>query len=185
MNNPTVKNRILLTALLSIFFLLSACDQSTTSEGSATSLEGNDVQPADNYKVTGVGGIFFKSANPEESRNWYSQHLGLQTNEYGSLFEYREGANPNQKAYLQWSPFGDKTKYFLPSEKEYMINFRVGDLPRLLEELKANGVEVLDTIEEYPYGKFAHIMDPDGIKIELWEAADSTFTAEYEGKTTK
>ncbi len=185
MNKSPFNISISSVALLSVFFLLAACNQSTVPEGDNTSSIDSEVQPIQNYKVTGVGGIFFKSANPAESRNWYAEHLGLKTNDYGSLFEYREGANPDQKAYLQWSPFGNKTKYFLPSEKEYMINFRVGDLHRLLEELKANGVEVLDTIEEYPYGKFAHIMDPDGIKIELWEAADSTFTAEYEGKTTK
>ncbi|MCB0735739.1 MAG: VOC family protein [Bacteroidetes bacterium] len=139
----------------------------------------------DSYKVTGVGGIFFKSNDPQQSRNWYAEHLGLSINEYGSLFEYREGRNPEQKAYLQWSPFGTKTTYFEPSSKDFMINFRVGDLERLVSELQQNGVTVLDTIETYEYGKFVHILDPDSVKIELWQPADSTFTALYEGKTTK
>ena len=136
-------------------------------------------------KVTGIGGIFFKSKNPDKARNWYKENLGLVTNEYGSLFEFRDSDNPDQKGYLQWSPFEEKTKYFEPSQKDFMINFRVEHIEELVEELKANGVEVLDNIETYEYGKFVHIMDLEGNKIELWEPIDSSFTKMYEGKTTK
>jgi catechol 2,3-dioxygenase-like lactoylglutathione lyase family enzyme len=136
-------------------------------------------------KVTGVGGIFFKSKNPEASRNWYAKHLGLVTNEYGSLFEFREGDDPDKKGYLQWSPFKQETDYFEPSQKEFMINFRVHDLEALAVELKKEGVIICDEIATYEYGKFLHIMDDDGNKIELWEPVDETFTKEYEGKTTK
>ncbi|MFM1874469.1 MAG: hypothetical protein RL266_206 [Bacteroidota bacterium] len=137
-------------------------------------------------RVTGIGGIFFKSKDPEQQRNWYSQHLGLVTNDYGSLFEFREGAEPHKLAYLQWSPFGEDTKYFEPSEREFMINYRVENMVELVAELRQSGVTICDEIEEYEYGKFVHILDPEGNKIELWEPIDESFTkAHPEGTTTK
>lgn len=136
-------------------------------------------------KVTGIGGIFFKCKSPEEMRNWYSTNLGLQTNEYGSLFEFRESDKPEQKAYLQWSPFNENTKYFEPSGSDFMINYRVENIEKLVEELRKNGVKILDSIETYEYGKFVHILDLENNKIELWEPVDNVFTRTYEGKTTK
>jgi predicted enzyme related to lactoylglutathione lyase len=136
-------------------------------------------------KVTGIGGIFFKANDPEKIREWYNKNLGLVTNEYGSLFEFRQSDSPDKKAYLQWSPFSKDTKYFEPSEKEFMINYRVENIERLVDELKKNGVSVVDTIETYEYGKFVHILDPENNKIELWEPVDNEFTRTYEGKTTK
>ncbi len=117
-------------------------------------------------------------------REWYGKNLGLATNEYGSMFEFRTGADPSVKGYLQWSPFPENTDYFNPSEKEFMINYRVENIEALVEELKESGVKVLDSIETYEYGKFVHILDPEGNKIELWEPVDKSFTKEYEGKTT-
>lgn len=139
----------------------------------------------ENKKVTGIGGVFFKCKNPEEMKSWYSENLGLVTNEYGSLFEFRQSDNPDKKGYLQWGPFEEKTKYFEPSEKEFMINYRVNDIEGLVKELKAVGVKVLDEIETYEYGKFVHILDPENNKIELWEPIDKVFTDMYDGKTTK
>ena len=136
-------------------------------------------------KVTGVGGIFFKSKDPEKMKEWYNKNLGLVTNEYGSLFEFRQSDEPDKKGYLQWTPFSDKTEYFEPSEKEFMINYRVENLEELVQELKKNGVIIVDDIESYEYGKFVHILDPENNKIELWEPVDSVFTKLYEGKTTK
>ncbi len=138
-----------------------------------------------NKKVTGIGGIFFKSEDPKKMRDWYSKNLGLVTNEYGSLFEFRNSEEPKNKAYLQWSPFAANTEYFKPSEKEFMINYRVENLEELVVELKEAGVIILDEIETYEYGKFVHILDPENNKIELWEPVDSCFTKLYEGKTTK
>lgn len=137
-------------------------------------------------RVTGIGGIFFKSDDPQAQREWYQKNLGLVTNDYGSLFEFREGANPEQKGYLQWSPFGKDTKYFEPSEREFMINYRVKNMEALVEQLKAAGVTICDEIAEYEYGKFVHILDPEGNKIELWEPVDESFTKGHpEGTTTK
>lgn len=137
-------------------------------------------------RVTGIGGIFFKSKDPKAQRDWYSKNLGLATNEYGSMFEFREGADPEKIGYLQWSPFGEKTKYFEPSESEFMINYRVKNIEALVEQLKSEGVTICDSIEEYEYGKFVHIMDPEGNKLELWEPIDQAFTDMHpEGTTTK
>ncbi|MCO6473032.1 MAG: hypothetical protein PHW27_08680 [Melioribacteraceae bacterium] len=135
-------------------------------------------------RVTGIGGVFFKSDNPKEINEWYYKNLGLAPNDYGSIFEFRESDSRN-KIYLQWSPFSKSTNYFEPSEKEFMINYRVVNIEALVEQLKENGVTVLDSIESYDYGKFVHIMDPEGNKIELWEPVDKVFENMYDGKTTK
>lgn len=140
---------------------------------------------ADRKKVTGIGGIFFKAQEPEKMKDWYAEHLGLLTNEYGSLFEFRQADQPEKKGYLQWSPFSADTTYFAPSEKGYMINYRVAHIEALVDELKAAGVTVLDEIETYEYGKFVHILDPEGNKLELWEPVDEVFTQLYEDKTTR
>jgi predicted enzyme related to lactoylglutathione lyase len=136
-------------------------------------------------KVTSVGGIFFKSKDPEKMKEWYNKNLGLVTNEYGSLFEFRQSDEPDKKGYLQWTPFPEKTEYFEPTEKEFMINYRVENLEELVGELRKDGVIIVDDIESYEYGKFIHILDPENNKIELWEPVDSVFTKLYEGKTTK
>lgn len=135
-------------------------------------------------KVTGIGGIFFKSKDPIKAREWYAKNLGLATSEYGSSFEFRNANRPEEINYLQWSPFNENTEYFAPSEKEFMINYRVQNIEGLVEQLKANGVTVVDTIETYDYGKFVHILDHEGNKIELWEPVDKVFT-EMGGPTTK
>lgn len=135
-------------------------------------------------KVTGIGGIFFFSEDPEKTKKWYSENLGLETNPYGSSFEFRNANRPEEINYLQWSPFEKGSEYFSPSKKEFMINYRVQNIEALVKKLKANGVQVLDAIESYDYGKFVHIMDDEGNKIELWEPVDKVFT-EMGGKTTK
>ncbi|PKP08488.1 MAG: glyoxalase [Bacteroidetes bacterium HGW-Bacteroidetes-4] len=135
-------------------------------------------------KVTGIGGIFFFSDNPEKTKDWYAKNLGLEVNEWGSSFEFRNANRPEEINYLQWSPFKKGSKYFEPSKKEFMINYRVQQIEALVKNLKANGVTILDEIESFDYGKFVHILDADGNKIELWEPVDSVFT-QMGGKTTK
>ncbi len=129
--------------------------------------------------------MFFKSKDPEKMRDWYREHLGLVTNEYGSLFEFRRADRPEEKGYLQWTPFKEDTNYFEPSKKEFMINYRVENLEALVGELEKSGVTLVDQIETFEYGKFVHLLDPEGNKIELWEPIDSVFTELYEGKTTR
>jgi predicted enzyme related to lactoylglutathione lyase len=126
-------------------------------------------------KVTGIGGVFFKCKDPGKMREWYKTHLGLNTNKYGAVFEWRQGADSSKKGFTQWSPFSEKTKYFEPSTKDYMINYRVENLVALVDELKKNGVTIVDTIETVEYGKFVHILDIEGNKLELWESNDIEF----------
>jgi predicted enzyme related to lactoylglutathione lyase len=123
-------------------------------------------------KVTGIGGIFFKCKDPNKMKEWYKTHLGLDTTDYGATFEWREDADPTKKGSTTWSPFTEKTKYFEPSTKDFMINYRVEDIESLVNELKKEGVTVIDTIEAYDYGKFVHILDMEGNKIQLWEPKD-------------
>ena len=120
-------------------------------------------------KVTGVGGIFFFTEDPKKTRDWYAKNLGLEVNDWGSTFESRNIVNPEEINSLQWSPFKNGSEYFEPSKKEFMINYRVQHIEKLVENLKASNVTILDEIASYDYGKFVHIMDNDGNKIELWE----------------
>lgn len=141
-------------------------------------------QPDNKPKVTGIGGIFFFSDNPEATKQWYAEHLGLEVNQWGSSFEFRNAHRPNEINYLQWSPFKQGSSYFEPSKREFMVNYRVQHIEALVDQLRNGGVTILDSIETFEYGKFVHIMDADGNKIELWEPIDSVFTA-MGGKTTK
>jgi predicted enzyme related to lactoylglutathione lyase len=124
-------------------------------------------------KVTGIGGIFFKSQDPEKMREWYSKHLGLENSPYGTNFEWLQSKDPTKKGSTVWSPFKETTKYFEPSTKEFMINYIVEDIEALVEELKSEGVTIVDKIEDSDYGKFVHIVDLEGNKIELWQPKDS------------
>ncbi|MBL7728594.1 MAG: VOC family protein [Dinghuibacter sp.] len=123
-------------------------------------------------KVTGIGGVFFKCKDPRKITEWYQQHLGLETNPYGATFEWYEQADPAKKAQTQWTPFPETSGYFDPSGKDFMINYRVENLEALVKELKEAGVTILDSIETYDYGKFVHILDVEGNKIQLWEPVD-------------
>lgn len=126
-------------------------------------------------KVTGIGGIFFKCKDPNKVKEWYKTYLGLNTNQYGTVFEWYQGADSTKKGFTQWSPFAEKTKYFAPSTKEFMINYRVENLQTLVEELKLNHITIVDSIETYDYGKFVHILDIEGNKLELWEPNDVAY----------
>lgn len=134
-------------------------------------------------KVTGIGGVFFKVKDPDKTKEWYAKNLGLNTGQYGTGFEWRSSEKPDQKGFTQWSPMKDDTTYFNPSTKDFMINYRVENLEELLEELKKEGVRILDKIEEYEYGKFVHILDPDGHSIELWEPNDEVYDQLTKGRT--
>jgi predicted enzyme related to lactoylglutathione lyase len=123
-------------------------------------------------KVTGIGGVFFKCKDPEKVKEWYNMHLGLNAGKYGANFEWREADDSTKKGSTAWNPFPDKTKYFEPSEKDFMINYRVENLEALVAQLQKDGVTVVDKIEDSPYGKFVHIMDVEGNKVELWEPKD-------------
>ena len=128
-------------------------------------------------RVTGIGGIFFKTDDPKKIKEWYGKHLGLPIDDYGASFKWIGADYPEAKspALTQWSPFKSDTTYFQPSDKPYMFNYRVENLVELLKVLKEEGVEIVGEMQEFSYGKFAWIMDPDGNKIELWEPIDDGF----------
>lgn len=134
--------------------------------------------------VTGVGGIFFKAENPDSLKKWYTQMLGMPTDKYGTNFVWYQGADSTQHGYTQWSVFGKKTTYFGPSQKEFMINYRVDNLDIMMKRFRENNVTICDTVATYDYGKFVHIMDPDGNKIELWEPNDDNY-GKFQGATVK
>lgn len=134
-------------------------------------------------RVTGIGGVFFKCKDPDAVKAWYKKHLGFDTDQWGTSFEWRQGVNADKKGFTQWSPFSDKTTYFEPSKKEFMINYRVENIEALVSELKKEGVTVTDDIQTFDYGKFVHILDLEGNKIELWEANDIEFDKVVDGRT--
>src|SRR4029078_2593277 len=119
-------------------------------------------------RVTGIGGIFFKAKDPEKLREWYRRHLGIEAASWGFAFQWQDdpGSGGGQTT---WAAFPGDTKYFAPSEKPFMINFRVADLDGLLTELRAEGVQVEAKAEESEFGKFSWVMDPEGNRLELWE----------------
>lgn len=162
-----MKKRTLLIFTLGIAFSLGFAVKSALVE------QAGNLSPV--KRATGIGGIFFKCKDPKKMREWYHTNLGLNTNPYGAVFEWHQGADSTKKGFTQWSPFGEKSKYFEPSTKDYMINYRVEDLEALVGELKASGVTVVDTIQTADYGKFVHIMDPEGNKIELWQPDDIAY----------
>lgn len=137
----------------------------------------------DEPRVTGIGGIFFKTQDPNSLKEWYQKNLGLNTDQWGTNFEWFQGADETKKGFTQWTPFSEETKFFNPSSKEFMINYRVVHLDKFLEKLKQNGVKILDEIEEVAYGRFVHILDNEGNKIQLWEPNDEEYDKIVEGRT--
>ena len=136
-------------------------------------------------RITGIGGIFFQCDDPKAMREWYAEHFGLLTDDYGALFETRKATNPDQPAYLQWSTMSHDSDYFKPSKSPFMINYRVENIEALVDQLREQGVIILDDIVSYDYGKFVHILDPEGNKVELWEPVDKVFTDYSKGRTNK
>lgn len=137
-------------------------------------------------RITGIGGIFFKCEDPKKTKEWYNENLGLKTDQWGATFEFKLADRPEVKGYTQWSTFPTDSNYFDPAKNEFMINYRVENLEAYLEELKLKGVTICDKVETYDYGKFVHILDGDGRKIELWEPVDGAFDSIYEdGNTNK
>lgn len=120
-------------------------------------------------KVTGIGGIFFKCKDPNAAKEWYNKHLGLNAGPYGASFEWRDADDNTKKGLTQWNVNTEAAKIYEPSAKDFMINYRVENLEALVAELKKENVTILDDIATYDFGKFVHILDLEGNKIQLWE----------------
>jgi predicted enzyme related to lactoylglutathione lyase len=114
-------------------------------------------------RVDGIGGVFFRTPDPDALRAWYSEHLGIEMEEFGTVFTAKEGDQ------TVWAPFPAETAYFGSRDQPLMVNFRVRDLDAMLTQLRAAGVEVLDRVEEHEYGRFGWAVDPEGNRFELWE----------------
>lgn len=124
-------------------------------------------------RVTGIGGIFFKAKDPQALASWYQTHLGIDVQAWGgAAFSWATPDNPGGIGTTVWSPFKDDTDYFSPSKASFMINYRVEDLHALLALLRSEGCEVDAKVDESEYGKFGWVMDPEGNKIELWQAPE-------------
>lgn len=156
-----MKKAILLTLAFATTFCLGFAFKTLTTTNKTYTMK----------RVTGIGGVFFKCKDPKKLTAWYHDHLGLNTNPYGATFEWYQEPDSAAKAQTQWSPFPETTKYFEPSTRDFMINYRVENLEALVETLKQEGVTIVDDIETYDYGKFVHILDAEGNKVELWEPA--------------
>ncbi|MFK8046432.1 MAG: VOC family protein [Crocinitomicaceae bacterium] len=126
-------------------------------------------------KATGIGGVFFKAKNVEKLKQWYADHLGMAVDNYGAMFKSRDEHHVDKINYLQWSLFKNDTNYFDPSKQNFMINYRVQNIEKLVSELRNKGIAILDELATYEYGKFIHILDSEGNKIELWEPIDEAF----------
>ena len=125
-------------------------------------------------RVTGLGGVFFEAEDPDAMKRWYAEHLGIEPDPQGYVsFLWRSADEPEVVGRTVWAPFEAGTSYFDPSDKGWMLNYRVDDLDGLLERLRAAGVETVGEIEEYEYGRFGWILDPEGNKVELWEPSES------------
>ena len=179
-------NRLLIT--ISIAIILTSCNQTSKTNKRSDKMDKqkneatNQASTKDKTpKVTGIGGIFFYSDNLKETKEWYTKNLGIEINDWGSSgFESRNINRPDEINSLQWKPFKKGDEYFSPSKKDFMINYQVQNLEGLVNKLKENGVTILDSIVTYDFGKFVHIMDTEGNKIELWEPITA-----MDGKTTK
>ncbi len=119
-------------------------------------------------RVTGIGGIFFKSPDPKRLGTWYRDHLGLDVTDWGGVV-FQWGGPDSSPGMTLWSPFAADTDYMAPSTAPFMVNFRVADLDALLAALREEGCDVLDKREDSEHGRFGWVIDPDGNKIELWE----------------
>lgn len=125
-------------------------------------------------RVTGLGGVFFKSRDPQSTLAWYREHLGIDAADWGGFpFSWHPKGDPDELGYTVWSAFPHDTQHFAPSEAPYMINYRVHDLDALVAALEDEGVEIVGGIEQHENGKFAWIIDPEGRKVELWEPVPS------------
>ena len=125
-------------------------------------------------KVTGVGGVFFKSRDPKELMRWYAEQLGVPVEAYGgATFRWEDPSHPQRKGATAFGLFADDSKYFAPSTSPFMLNFRVRDLDAMLAQLRAAGAQVDEKVEDTEYGRFGWVMDPDGNRVELWEPPGS------------
>jgi catechol 2,3-dioxygenase-like lactoylglutathione lyase family enzyme len=159
------------TVPLAALLLISAYSKGGGQEVQSTQPEKSQspVKTDQRGRILGIGGVFFKSANRDQMREWYSKHLGLADKGSGAMLPWREHDDPQKEHVTVWSVFPDSTKYFDPGHASFMVNYIVDDMDALLDRLKQEGVKIDDKRMDESYGRFAWIYDSDGNKIELWQ----------------
>ena len=168
--NPLMQGILSRTITLGSLLLVSAClkggqeVQTPQPEKSKPA-----VKMEQRGRIVGIGGVFFKSANRDQMREWYAKHLGLADKGSGAMLSWREHDDPQKEHVTVWSVFPDSTKYFDPGHAPFMINYIVDDMDALLDRLKEEGVKIDPKRMDESYGRFAWIYDLDGNKIELWQ----------------
>jgi predicted enzyme related to lactoylglutathione lyase len=162
-------------AQIAIAALVAGCSVARNSAST-------EPAPAQPKRVTGIGGVFFKSKDPAAVRQWYATHLGFQIDEWGTNFEWRQADDGKKKGFTQWGPFRQDAKKIGPA-KDFMMNYRVENLEWLLGQLKKEGVTVLGEIQVEDYGKFATILDLEGNRVELWEPYDEKYEKTAKART--
>jgi catechol 2,3-dioxygenase-like lactoylglutathione lyase family enzyme len=190
-----MKTVLIITAVIAAFFLgyflrpvfsgekvKEENKEEAASENKNKSEKGKSSVVQPETGITGLGGVFFRSKNVKELKNWYNEKLGMKIDGYGVGFEWREGFDGSLYGFTQWSPFNEKTKYFDPSKKEFMINYRVHNLDEFIVTLKSKGVLPVDSIERTDYGNFIHYMDPEGNKLEFWQPSEAKYDSILELK---
>ena len=158
-----------LSALVVLLLPVCSAQQQASTAANVASTKEGAATPSERGRILGIGGIFFKSANPQQMREWYRTHLGLADKGGGVMLPWREKDNPEKEHVTVWTVFPGNTKYFEPSQAAFMLNYIVDDLDALLERLQKEGVKIDPKRQNEDYGRFAWIYDPDGNKIELWQ----------------
>ena len=124
-------------------------------------------------RVKALGGVFFKSNDPAKLKEWYKNHLGIASEEWGTQFDWRYADQPDKTGMTVWSVMREESTYFAPSEQKFILNYIVDNLDELLATLKTEGITIFEKSEESEFGKFGWILDPEGRKIELWQPLQS------------
>ena len=156
---------------LGSLLLVSACSRGQGQEVPSPPPEKSKpaVKTEQRGRILGIGGIFFKSANRNQLREWYATHLGIADKGGGAMLPWRERDDPQKEHTTVWTVFPATTKYFDPSPAPFMVNYIVDDMDALLARLKQEGVKIDEKRMDESYGRFAWIYDSDGNKIELWQ----------------
>jgi catechol 2,3-dioxygenase-like lactoylglutathione lyase family enzyme len=157
------------TIALGSLLLISASSQGQDMPSPQPEKSKPPVEIEQRGRIVGIGGVFFKSANRDQMREWYSKHLGLADKGGGAMLPWREHDDPQKEHVTVWTIFPSSTDYFGPGPSPFMVNYIVDDLDALLDRLKQEGVKIDPKRGDESYGRFAWIYDLDGNKIELWQ----------------
>jgi predicted enzyme related to lactoylglutathione lyase len=159
---------LLLGAFAGAFAVLCVAAATTKPDAGASSNTSANAKELPLEQVTGIGGVFFKAKDPKAMIAWYRNNLGIQSKGGYTDFTWREKDHPEVMGHTAWRIFPTNATYFGESSSPLMINYRVANLDRILEQLRRNGVKI-EKVQDYDYGRWAWITDPEGNRIELWE----------------